>query len=197
MAYLTTTGSGQPVLILKEGTTRNRGKEAQRNNIMAARVIGEVLRTTLGPRGMDKMLVDSLGDITITNDGAAILKEIDVEHPAAKMMVEIAKTQDDMVGDGTTTAVVLASELLKKAEELLEQNIHPTILVSGYRKAAQKALESISKTAEPLDINDRKTLLKVALTSTSSKSVGAAREHFAEIAIDAVKQISEQRGDKM
>ncbi len=196
MAYLTTTGSGQPVLILKEGTTRSRGKEAQRNNIMAARVIGEVLKTTLGPRGMDKMLIDSLGDITITNDGAAILKEIDVEHPAAKMMVEIAKTQDDMVGDGTTSAVVLASELLRKAEELLDQNIHPTILVSGYRKASQKAIEVINKTAVPLDINDRKTLLKVALTSMSSKAVGAARDHLAEISIDAVKQITEQRGDK-
>jgi thermosome len=196
MAYLTTTGSGQPVLILKEGTSRSRGKEAQRNNIMAARVIGEVLKTTLGPRGMDKMLIDSLGDITITNDGAAILNEIEVEHPAAKMMVEIAKTQDDMVGDGTTTAVVLASELLKKAEELLDQNIHPTILVSGYRKAAQKAIEAINKTAVPVDIEDRKTLLKVALTSMSSKAVGAAREHLAEIAIDAVKQIAEQRGDK-
>jgi thermosome len=196
MAYLTTTGSGQPVLILKEGTTRNRGKEAQRNNIMAARVIGEVLKTTLGPRGMDKMLIDSLGDITITNDGAAILNEIEVEHPAAKMMVEIAKTQDDMVGDGTTTAVVLASELLKKAEELLDQNIHPTILVSGYRKAAQKAIEALNKNAVPVDIEDRKTLLKVALTSMSSKAVGAAREHLAEIAVDAVKQIAEQRGDK-
>jgi thermosome len=196
MAYLTTTGSGQPVLILKEGTTRSRGKEAQRNNIMAARVIGEVLKTTLGPRGMDKMLIDSLGDITITNDGAAILKEIDVEHPAAKMMVEIAKTQDDMVGDGTTTAVVLASELLKKAEELLDQNIHPIILVSGYRKASQKAIEVINKIAIPLDVNDRKTLLKVALTSMSSKAVGAAREHLAEISIDAVKLIAEQRGDK-
>ena len=196
MAYLTTTNSGQPVLILKEGTTRSRGKEAQRNNIMAARVIGEVLKTTLGPRGMDKMLIDSLGEITITNDGAAILNEIDVEHPAAKMMVEIAKTQDDMVGDGTTTAVVLASELLKKAEELLDQNIHPTILVSGYRKAAQKAIETINKTSVPVDIEDRKTLLKVALTSMSSKAVGAAKEHFAEIAIDAVKQITEQRGDK-
>ena len=196
MAYLTTTGSGQPVLILKEGTSRSRGKEAQRNNIMAARVIGEVLKTTLGPRGMDKMLIDSLGDITITNDGAAILDEMDVEHPAAKMMVEIAKTQDDMVGDGTTTTVVLASELLKKAEELLDQNIHPTILVSGYRKAAQKAIESISKVAVPVDINDRKTLLKVALTSMSSKAVGAAREHLAEISIDAVKQITEQRGDR-
>lgn len=196
MAYLTTTGSGQPVLILKEGTTRSRGKEAQRNNIMAARVIGEVLKTTLGPRGMDKMLIDSLGDITITNDGAAILDEIDVEHPAAKMMVEIAKTQDDMVGDGTTTAVVLASELLKKAEELLDQNIHPTILVSGYRKAAQKAIETIGKIAVPVDIEDRKTLLKVALTSMSSKAMGSAREHLAEISIDAVKQITEQRGDR-
>ena len=134
MAYLTTQG-GQPVLILKEGTSRKRGKEAQTNNIMAAKVIAEVLRTTLGPRGMDKMLIDSLGDITITNDGAAILDEIDVQHPAAKMMVEVAKTQDDMVGDGTTTAVILAGELLRRAEELLAQNIHPTIIVQGYRKA--------------------------------------------------------------
>jgi thermosome len=197
MAYLTTTGSGQPVLILKEGTTRNRGKEAQRNNIAAARVIGEVLKTTLGPRGMDKMLIDGLGDITITNDGAAILKEIDVEHPAAKMMVEISKTQDDMVGDGTTTAVILASELLRKAEELLDQNIHPTVLVSGYRKAAQKAIEIIEKIAIPVEMNDRKTLLKVALTSMSGKAVGNAKEHFAEIAIDAVTQVAEQRGDKM
>ena len=197
MAYLTTTGSGQPVLILKEGTTRSRGKEAQRNNIMAARVIGEVLKTTLGPSGMDKMLIDNLGDITITNDGATILNEIEVEHPAAKMMVEIAKTQDDMVGDGTTTAVVLASELLKKAEELLDQNIHPTILVSGYRKAAQKAIEVIGKTAVPIDTKDKKAMLKVALTSIGSKAVGSAKEHLAEIAIDAVTQIAEQRGEKM
>ncbi|MDH7477778.1 MAG: thermosome subunit beta [Candidatus Bathyarchaeota archaeon] len=197
MAYLTTTQSGQPVLILKEGTTRSRGREAQRNNIMAARIIGEVLKTTLGPRGMDKMLIDSLGDITITNDGAAILDEIEVEHPAAKMMVEIAKTQDDMVGDGTTTAVVLAGELLKKAEELLDQNIHPTIIVSGYRKAAQKAVETINKIATPVDIEDRETLKKVALTSMASKAVGPAKEHLAEIAIDAVKQIAEKRGDKM
>jgi thermosome len=196
MAYLTTTASGQPVLILKEGTTRSRGKEAQRNNIMAARVIGEVLRSTLGPRGMDKMLIDSLGDITITNDGAAILNEIEVDHPAAKMMVEIAKTQDDMVGDGTTTAVVLAGELLKRAEELLDQNIHPTILVSGYRKAAQNAMETINRIAIPVDIEDRETLKKVAVTSMSSKAVGPAKEHLAEIAIDAVKQIAEKRGDK-
>jgi len=196
MAVLTTTSTGQPVLILKEGTSRNRGKEAQRNNITAARVIGEVLRTTLGPRGMDKMLVDSLGDITITNDGAAILDEIEVEHPAAKMMVEIAKTQDTMVGDGTTTAVVLAGELLKRAEELLDQNIHPTILISGYRKAVQKAMEIIDDNAIPVERDDRATHKKVAITSMGSKAVGPAKEHLADIAIDAVKQIVEKRGDK-
>ena len=196
MAYLTTTASGQPVLILKEGTSRSRGKEAQRNNIMAARVIGEVLKTTLGPRSMDKMLVDSLGDITITNDGATILKEIEVEHPAAKMMVEVAKTQDDMVGDGTTTAVVLAGELLKRAEELLEQNIHPTIIVSGYRKAAQKAVETINNTSIQVEIDDRATLKKVAMTSMASKAVGAAKDHLADMAIDAVRQIVEKRGER-
>ena len=196
MAYLTTTKSGQPVLILKEGTTRSRGREAQRNNIMAARVIGEVLKTTLGPRGMDKMLIDSLGDITITNDGATILDEMEVEHPAGKMMVEVAKTQDDMVGDGTTTAVILAGELLKKAEELLDQNIHPTVIVSGYRKAVQKAIETINNIAIPVNIKDRETLRKVALTSMSSKAVGPAKEHLAEIAIDAVKQIVEKRGER-
>lgn len=196
MAYLTTTASGQPVLILKEGTSRNRGKEAQRNNIMAARIVGEVLRSTLGPRGMDKMLIDSLGDITITNDGAAILDEIEVEHPAAKMMVEIAKTQDNMVGDGTTTAVVLAGELLRRAEELLDQNIHPIILISGYRKAAQRAMETITSNSIPVQPDDKATLRKVAITTMGSKAVGPAKEHFAEIAIDAVRQITEQRGDK-
>jgi thermosome len=196
MAYLTTTASGQPVLILKEGTSRNRGKEARRNNIMAARVVGEVLRTTLGPRGMDKMLIDSLGDITITNDGATVLNEIEVEHPAAKMMVEIAKTQDDMVGDGTTTAVVLAGELLKKAEELLEQNIHPTIMVSGYRKAALKAVETIKNLGIQVELTDRATLKKVAVTSMASKAVGAAKDHLADIAVDAIRQIVEKRGDR-
>ena len=195
MAYLTTQ-AGQPVLILKEGTGRRRGRDAQRNNIMAARIIAEVLRTTLGPRGMDKMLIDSLGDITITNDGAAILDEIDVEHPAAKMMVEIAKTQDDMVGDGTTTAVILAGELLRKAEELLNQNIHPTVIVGGYKKAVQKAVEALDKVGTTVDPKDRATLKKVAITSMGSKAVGAARDHLAEIAIDAVKQIAEQRGEK-
>ncbi|RLI42929.1 thermosome subunit [Candidatus Bathyarchaeota archaeon] len=193
---MTTTQSGQPVLILKEGTSRSRGREAQRNNIMAARIISEVLKTTLGPRGMDKMLIDSLGDITITNDGAAILDEIEVEHPAAKMMVEVAKTQDDMVGDGTTTAVVLSGELLKKAEELLDQNIHPTVIVSGYKKAVQKAIETINRIATPVNIEDRQMLKKVALTSMSSKAVGPAKGHLAEIAIDAVKQIVEKRGER-
>ena len=195
MAYLTTSG-GQPILILKEGTSRRRGREAQRNNIMAARIVAEVLRSTLGPRGMDKMLIDSLGDITITNDGATILDEIEVEHPAAKMMVEVAKTQDDMVGDGTTTAVVLAGELLKRAEELLDQNIHPTVIVSGYRKAVQKAIEILNKIGVEINLEDRETLKKIALTSMSSKAIGAAKEHLAEIAIDAVKQIVEERGGK-
>ena len=196
MAYLTQTRTGQPVLILKEGTSRARGKEAQRNNIMAARVIAEAIRSTLGPRGMDKMLVDSLGDITITNDGAAILDEIDVEHPAAKMMVEVAKTQDDMVGDGTTTAVVLGGELLKKAEDLLDQNIHPTLIVSGYRKAAEKAMAVLEKIGIEVDLDDKETLRKVAVTSMGSKSVGTARERLAEIAIEAVKQIAEKRGER-
>jgi thermosome len=197
MAYLTQTQSGQPVLILKEGTSRSRGKEAQRNNIMAAKVIAEAINSTLGPRGMDKMLIDSLGDITITNDGAAILKDINVEHPAAKMIVEVAKTQDDMVGDGTTTAVIIAGELLKKAEELLDQNIHPTVIVSGYRKAAQKAMETLDKIGMTVELDDKITLKKVAVTSMSSKAVGTAREHFADIAIEAVKQVSEKRGEQM
>jgi len=195
LAYLTTQ-AGQPVLILKEGTARSRGRDAQRNNIMAARIIAEAIKTTLGPRGMDKMLIDSLGDITISNDGAAILDEIEVEHPAAKMMKEVAKTQDDMVGDGTTTVVVLAGELLRKAEELLDQNIHPTVVVSGYRKATEKAMEVLDKLGIVVDPDDRETLKRVAMTAMASKAVGVAREHLAEISIDAVKQIIEKRGEK-
>ena len=195
MAYLTTQ-SGQPVLILKEGTGRRRGREAQKNNIMAARIIAEALRTTLGPRGMDKMLVDSIGDVTITNDGAAILKEIDVEHPAAKIMVEVAKAQDNQVGDGTTTAVVLAGELLKKAEELLDQNIHPTIIVSGYRKAVKKALETLENLGIPVDLKDHEMLMKVAKTSMGSKAIKEASDHFAELAIKAVETITEKRGER-
>ena len=196
MAYLTTTETGQPVLILKEGTGRSRGKEAQRNNIMAARIIAEAVKTTLGPRGMDKMLISGMGDIKITNDGAVILEEIDVQHPAAKMVVEVAKTQDDMVGDGTTTSVILAGELLGKAQELLDQKIHSGTVVSGYRKAFQKAEEVLQKLGIPVDIEDRETLRKVAVTSMASKVMGEARQHFANIAVDAVKQIVEKRGEK-
>jgi thermosome len=191
MAYL----AGQPILILKEGTSRKRGKDAQKANITAARIIAETVKTTLGPRGMDKMLVDSLGDVTITNDGATILDEIDVQHPAAKMMVEVAKTQDDEVGDGTTTAVVLAGELLRYGEELLNENIHPTIIVSGYKEAAEKAIEILNEISVPIDLNDRETLKKIAMTSMRSKSIIGAGEHLAEIAIDAVRQVAEKRGE--
>jgi len=184
---------GIPVLILKEGTSRTRGKEALRANITAARVISEVVKTTLGPRGMDKMLVDSLGDVTITNDGAAILKEMDVQHPAAKMMVEVAETQDHEVGDGTTTAVALAGELLKRAEELLDKKIHPTTIVSGYKKAADKAIEFLKGMAKEVDINDREMMKKVAMTSMYSKAVGINREHFADIAVRAIERIREKR----
>jgi len=193
MAYLT----GQPVLILKEGSTRSRGREAQRSNIMAAKIIAEVVKSTLGPRGMDKMLVDSLGDVTITNDGATILDEIDVQNPAAKMMVEVAKTQDDEVGDGTTTAVVMAGELLKGAEELIDNNIHVTTIVSGYKKAADEAAKILESISQPVSLDDRETLKKAAMTALHSKNVGGARDHLAEIAVDAIKQIIEQRGDKL
>ena len=189
MAYMT----GQPVLILKEGSTRSRGRDARRSNMMAAQIIAEVLKSTLGPRGMDKMLIDSLGDITITNDGATILDEIDVQHPAAKMMIEIAKTQDDEVGDGTTTAVILAGELLKKAGDLLDDGIHPLIIIQGYQKAEEKALETMEKLALDVDMEDRETLMKLATTSMRSKTVSSAREHFGNIVIDAIKQIVEER----
>lgn len=195
MAYLTTQ-RGQSVLILKKGTARRRGRDAQRNNIMAARVISEVLRSTLGPRGMDKMLIGSVGGMTITNDGATILKKIMIKHPAAKMMVDVAETQDDMVGDGTTTAVILAGELLRRAEELLNQNIHPTVIVRGYREASQRAMDILDKTGIPVDIEDREILKKVAMTAMASKAVGAVRAQLADIAVDAVKQIVEQRGER-
>ena len=195
MAYLTTQG-GQPVLILKEGTDRRRGREAQKNNIVAATTVADVLKTTLGPRGMDKMLIDNLGDITITNDGASILKDMSIEHPAAKMMVEMSKTQDDMVGDGTTTVVILAGELLKKADDLLEQNVHPTIIVSGFRKAAGEAVKILNNVSYEVDPEDEETLRKVAETSVASKIVGYEREHLAKISLDAVKLVTEQRGDR-
>ncbi|RLF21185.1 MAG: thermosome subunit [Thermoprotei archaeon] len=184
---------GVPVLILKEGTTRTTGREAMRINIMAARAIAETLRTTLGPKGMDKMLIDSLGDVTVTNDGATILDEMDVQHPAAKLMVEIAKAQDDEVGDGTTTAVVLAGELLKEAESLLDKNIHPTVIISGFKKAADKAREVLEKIAIPVKYEEDETLKRVAITAMYSKAVAASREYFAELAVKAVKQVAEKK----
>ncbi len=184
----------QQVIVLKEDTKRSRGRDARRSNMMAGQIVAEVLKTTLGPRGMDKMLVDGLGDITITSDGAKVLEEIDVQHPAAKMIIEIAKTQDKEVGDGTTTSVVFAGELLKKAGELLEQEIHPSIVISGYAKAADKALEVLNKVAIPVDLKDRETLLKLASTSMRSKAVSSDRAHLAEVVVDAVMQIVEKRG---
>jgi thermosome len=184
--------SGTPVLILKEGTSRTRGKSAQSNNIMAGIVISDAVKSTLGPRGMDKMLVDGLGDVTITNDGASILKEIDVQHPAAKMLVEVAKSQDQETGDGTTTSVVIAGELLKRAQELLEKKIHPTIIVGGYQKAAEKATDILKGIAVTMEGMDKKILTSIAATSMNSKSVVGSRDHFAKIAVDSVLQIKEK-----
>jgi len=189
LAYLT----GQPVLILKEGTERSRDRDARRSNMMAAQIISEILKTTLGPRGMDKMLIDSLGDITITSDGATVLNEIDVQHPAAKMLIEVAKTQDDEVGDGTTTAVILAGELLKKAQDLLDQDIHPSIIIAGYQKASDKALAKLEDLAIDVDLDDRETLMKLANTSMRSKTVSNVREHLSGIVIDAILLIIEKR----
>ncbi len=188
---------GVPVLILKEGTSRTTGRDALRSNIMAASVLAETVRTTLGPKGMDKMLVDTFGDVTITNDGATILKEIEVQHPAAKMLVEVAKAQDTEVGDGTTTAVVLAGALLRKAEELLEQEIHPTIIIEGYRKAMEQALKAIDDMAVKVDPFDKKTLKEVALTTLSGKAaIAADREYLADLAVEAVLQVAEKVGDR-
>jgi len=168
-------GGQTPILVLKEGTKRERGKGAQSNNIAAAKAVADAVRSTLGPRGMDKMLVDSMGDVVITNDGVTILKEIDIEHPAAKMLVEVAKTQDEECGDGTTTAVILAGELLKKSEDMIEANIHPTIIAGGYRMAADKAREVLEKVSQKVSIKDRKTLHNIATTAMISKSASAHR----------------------
>lgn len=189
--------SGVPILILKEGSERRRGRDAQSNNISAAIAVAEAVRTTLGPKGMDKMIVDSLGDVTITNDGATILDTIDVEHPAAKMIVEVAKTQDDKVGDGTTTSVILAGELLKLAQELMEQQVHPTLIFRGYRKALIKSKEILQNLAQKIEINDKKTLKMVAETAMNSKLITGARSHFADIAVDSVSQVKESRGDNV
>jgi thermosome len=184
--------SGQPVVILPEGTQRYVGRDAQRLNILAARIIAETVRTTLGPKGMDKMLVDSLGDIVITNDGATILDEMDIQHPAAKMMVEVAKTQDKEAGDGTTTAVVIAGELLRKAEELLDQNIHPSIVIKGYALAAEKAQEILDEIARDVDVEDVEMLKKAAVTAITGKAAEEEREYLANIAVEAVKQVAER-----
>ncbi|HUS56675.1 MAG TPA: thermosome subunit beta [Thermoplasmata archaeon] len=184
-----------PVFILKEGTKREKGKGAQFNNITAARAIADAVRSTLGPRGMDKMLVDSMGDVVITNDGVTILKEMDVEHPAAKMLVEVAKTQDDECGDGTTTAVILAGELLKKAESLIEQNVHPTVISGGYRMAALKARDLLDGLAISVSPDKKDVLMDIAKTAMISKSVASSRELFAKVAVDAVTAVAEKKGD--
>ena len=188
---------GVPVMILREGSSRSRGRDAQHNNIMAAQVIAEVVRSALGPKGMDKMLVDSMGDVTITSDGRTILDEMDVEHPAAKMMIEVAKTQDDEVGDGTTTSVIVAGELLGKAEDLINKNVHPTVIIDGYRKAADKALQMLETIAITVEPKDKGYLKKVAMTSMASKLVAENREQLAEIVVEAVLDVAEKVGDEI
>ncbi|SFM41180.1 thermosome subunit alpha [Methanolobus profundi] len=186
--------AGQPIFILREGSQRTRGREAQSNNIMAAKAVAEAVRTTLGPKGMDKMLVDSLGDVVITNDGATILKEMDIEHPAAKMIVEVSKTQDDEVGDGTTSAAVIAGELLKKAEELIEQDVHPTIIASGYRMASEKAGEIIQTLAKSVTREDRDVLINISGTAMTGKGAEATKEVLANVTVDAIVSIVDEDG---
>jgi thermosome len=183
---------GVPVLILKEGSNRSRGREAQHANITAAKVVAESVRSALGPKGMDKMLVDSFGDVTITSDGRTILDEMDIQHPAAKMLVEVAKAQDNEAGDGTTSAVIIAGELLSKAEELIDKNIHPTIIIDGYKKAAEKALETLEKIAIPVDLKTSEYLKKAAVTSMASKLVADYKEYLADIAVKAMIAIAEK-----
>jgi len=184
----------QPIFILQEGTQRSTGKDAQRNNIMAARAVAETVRTTLGPKGMDKMLVDSLGDVVVTNDGVTILEEMQIEHPAAKMIVEVAKTQENEVGDGTTTAVVIAGELLKNAEKLLDDNIHPTVITRGYRLAAEKAQDILDELAEKITDKDEVLLKNIATTAMTGKGAEGSKELLAELCVKAVKQIKDQDG---
>ncbi|HLC56492.1 MAG TPA: thermosome subunit beta [Candidatus Nanoarchaeia archaeon] len=187
----------QPIFILSEGSQRTTGKDAQRNNIMAARLVAETVRTTLGPKGMDKMLVDSLGDVVVTNDGVTILDQMQIEHPAAKMIVEVAKTQEDEVGDGTTTAVVIAGELLKNAENLLDQNIHPTIIARGYRQAADEAIKILNKIAENINENDIELLKNIAITAMTGKGAEANKEKLADICVKAIKQVMEKNNNEL
>ena len=185
-----------PIVLLKEGSTERKGREAQKNNIQAAKIIAEIVSTSLGPLGMDKMLVDSMGDVTITNDGATILKEIDVQHPAAKMLVEISKTTDNEVGDGTTSVVILAGSLLENAESLLNQDVHPTIIVDGYRKAAKKALQYLQEISEKISPNDRLVLLKIAKTAMQTKLVSKLSNELAGLTVNAVLAVANKEGEK-
>jgi len=189
--------SGQPIIILKENVERNYGKEAQRSNITAAKAIAGAVRTTLGPRGMDKMLVGSTGDIVITNDGATILQEISVQHPGAKMVIEVAKTQDDEVGDGTTTAVILVGALMEQAESLLDQGIHPTVIAQGYRLGMEKAIEIVDGLSLKVDPSDKKTLVKICDTAISGKSIEAVKEKLDGIIVDAVSAVAQKVNGKI
>ena len=182
-----------PVLVLKEGSNRSRGREAQHANIMAAKIVAESVRSALGPKGMDKMLVDSFGDVTVTSDGRTILDEMDIQHPAAKMLVEVSKTQDNEAGDGTTSAVIIAGELLNRAEELIDKNVHPTIVIDGYRKAADKALDTLEKIAIKIDPNSLEEYLKkAAMTSMASKLIADYKEFFADLAVKAMLEVTEK-----
>jgi len=187
----------QPIFIMPEDTQRSTGKNAQRTNITAAKMVAETVRTTLGPKGMDKMIVDSLGDVTVTNDGVTILEEMQIEHPSAKMIVEVAKTQEDEVGDGTTTAVVLAGELLKNAESLLEQDVHPTVVAKGYRLAAEKAQEILNSIAENVTEKDTDVLKKIAQTAMTGKGAEAAKEVLADLTVKAIKAVADKDGDEI
>ncbi len=184
----------QPIFIMPEGTQRNTGKDAQKNNIMAASLVAETVRTTLGPKGMDKMIVDSINDVTVTNDGVTILEEMNIEHPAAKMVVEVAKTQEDEVGDGTTTAVVLAGELLKNAENLLDKNVHSTIIAKGYRLAAEKSQEILNSIAEDVSADDTNVLNNIAITAMTGKGAEGNKELLADLAVKAVKSVVNEDG---
>jgi thermosome len=195
MASIQQTPQG-PVLVLKESALQQKGRDAQKNNIAAAKMVAELVKTSLGPRGLDKMLVDSLGDVTITNDGATILKEIDAQHPAAKMMVEIAKTIDTEVGDGTTSSVIFAGALLEKAEKLLEKDVHSTVIIDGYQAASEKALELLAKLAKTIKPDDRESLIKIAKTSMQSKLVSENSVPLSKLSVDAILKIAEIDGDK-
>ncbi|MBI2662093.1 TCP-1/cpn60 chaperonin family protein [Candidatus Woesearchaeota archaeon] len=187
----------QPIFILPEDTKRTTGKDAQRNNILAAKAVAQTVRTTLGPKGMDKMIVDSMGDVIITNDGVTILKEMQIEHPAAKMIIEVAKTQEGAIGDGTTTAVVLAGELLKKAEDLLDQNIHPTVLAKGYRIAETEAQNILRKLSEKVSPDDKDSLRKIAITAMTGKGAEASKELLADLIVTAVKRVAIEEHNKL